>query len=134
MIGWIVAVLAVFFVQTLVPSTIRYLGGSGRRRKLLIALGPRDDPPPMPRAGQRAQRALRNMFEALPIFLTLSLLSLILNTAGGLASLGAAVFFFARLLYLPCYDYGVFALRSIVWAVGFAGLILMIIPILALAG
>jgi uncharacterized MAPEG superfamily protein len=130
MIGWILAVLALFVGQTLLAPGLQYLGGSAPRLpRLKIALGPRDETPPMPISAERAQRALRNLFEALPVFLTLAILSLHLGVADGLATNAAAVFFVARLVYAPCYLLGAFALRSVVWAVSFAALILMSIPV-----
>jgi uncharacterized MAPEG superfamily protein len=71
----ILAVLALFVLQTLLPASFRYLlAGPGTARRLKIALGPRDTQPPMPPMGARAERALANLHEALPVFLTLALL------------------------------------------------------------
>ncbi len=78
----------------------------------------------------RMERALRNMFEALPVFLTLALLAVIQGIDSGLAVTGAAVFFFARVAYVPAYGSGIVLLRSGVWTVGFVGLILMVVGIL----
>jgi uncharacterized MAPEG superfamily protein len=134
MVGWILAVLALLFFQTLLPPAIRY-AASGKRlgEVTAAALGPRDRPLPMPPAGERAQRALANLFEGLPIFLTLALLSLILGAATGLATAGAAVFFFARVAYVPCYVFAIAGLRSAVWAVGVIGLLMMAAAVLMAA-
>ncbi|MDP8999899.1 MAG: MAPEG family protein, partial [Myxococcota bacterium] len=77
MIALILAVLALFVVQTFVPSVIRQRLATGIRAHVAIAIGPRDDPPPISQALGRAQRALANMQEALPVFLTLALLHII---------------------------------------------------------
>jgi hypothetical protein len=62
MIAWILAVLGLFVAQTLLPSTVRYLSvGEGLRGRVWLALGPRDQEPPQPRLGARAQRALGDM-------------------------------------------------------------------------
>jgi uncharacterized MAPEG superfamily protein len=131
MVGWILAVLALLFFQTLLPPAIRY-AASGRRLGDLIgaALGPRNKPLPMPVAGERAQRALANLFEGLPIFLTLALLSLILGIDDGMASLGAGLFLAARVLYVPCYVFAISGVRSGVWAIGVLGLLVMAAAVL----
>ncbi len=134
MVFWILAVLALLFFQTLLPPAIRYAANGRRLAEVAAAaLGPRDRPLPMPVAGERAQRALANLFEGLPIFLTLALLSLILDAASGLASVGAAVFFIARVAYVPCYVFGIAGVRSAVWAVGVVGLLMMAVAVLMAA-
>lgn len=129
---WITAVLALFFLQSLLPASICYLGDRSKiGARLLVALGPRDNPPPMPTVGERAERALKNMFEALPIFLTFALLAIYHGRADGLALTGAQVFFVARLFYVPAYMSGVPYIRSALWTVGLVGLVMMVIPVVA---
>ena len=84
----------------------------------------------MPVAGERAARALANLSESLPVFLTLALLILMLDVDGPAAQAGAGVFLVARALYVPCYVFGVFAVRSIVWTVAGFGLLAMAAVIL----
>ncbi len=129
MVLLILLVLALFVFQTLLPASFRYMGREAGR-PLSVALGPRDDPPPQGRMGGRAARALANMQEALPVFLTLALLNLYLGT-GDLALTGATVFLVARVLYVPAYLAGIPGLRTLIWAAGVVGLVLMLIPILA---
>jgi uncharacterized MAPEG superfamily protein len=62
--------------------------------------------------GARSERALANMHEALPVFLALALLNLIVATAADMAVTGATVFFVARLLYVRLSG-RVMALRTI---------------------
>ena len=126
----ILLVLALFVVQTLLPMRFRYLQVKGMGQKLAQSLGPRDDPPPQTKMGGRAERALANLQEALPVFLTLALLNLILGS-GSLAVAGAWVFFVGRLLYVPAYLSGITGLRSLVWAASPVGLVMMLIPILS---
>lgn len=126
-------VLALFVVQTLLPSVFRYGGGTSLGRNLVIALGPRDAPPPQSTVGGRAERALANLQEAMPVFLALALLNLILGTAAALATTGATVFLVSRVLYVPAYLAGVPVIRTLCWMGGVAGLILMLIPVLGRA-
>jgi len=123
----ILLVLALFVVQTLLPASFRYLSSPGA---VNLALGPRDDPPPLGRIGGRAERALANMHEALPVFLALALLNLIVGT-GDLAVTGATVFLVARVLYVPAYLWGVMGLRTLIWLVSVAGLVMMLLPLLS---
>ena len=123
----ILAVLALFVLQTYLPATIRYLlAGPGTLDRLRVALGPRDEQPPLSPMGGRAARALANMQEAMPVFLGLALLHVAKGTAEGLPTTGAMVFFLARVLYVPSYLSGISGLRSLVWGVSWVGLGMMI--------
>jgi uncharacterized MAPEG superfamily protein len=126
MLDWLLAVLGLFVLQTFVPPALRYFGGGRVIAALRIAAGPRDQQPPMPIVGERATRALANMHEALPVFLALALLHMLAPSDTALASRGAAVFFFARLVYVPAYMSGVIGLRSALWVVSWVGLAMMI--------
>jgi uncharacterized MAPEG superfamily protein len=130
MVLLILLVLALFVVQTLLPSCFRFMGDGEVGKKIAVALGPRDTPPPQSVVGGRAERALANMHEALPVFLALALLNLIVGTAADMAVTGATVFFVARLLYVPAYLAGIMALRTLIWVVSLAGLIMMLLPLL----
>lgn len=128
MTGWILAVLALFFVQTLLPSMAR--AATRAPEQLRFLRGNRDLRPEAPVMAARMERALRNMFEALPVFLGLALLAVVQGQTDGWALTGAAVFFVARLLYVPAYGSGVVWLRSAVWSVGHAGLAMMVAGVL----
>jgi uncharacterized MAPEG superfamily protein len=71
------------------------------------------------------------MIEAILIFIPLALLAEIQGGAGGLAKAGAAVFFFARVLYIPAYVSGVLGIRSAIWVIGHAGLVMVAIAVLS---
>lgn len=89
------------------------------------ALGPRDAPLPTLPAAERAARALGNFMETLPIFLTLSVLVLVLGADGPTARLGAAIYVVGRVGYVPCYVFGISVLRSVVWGVAGIGLLVL---------
>lgn len=126
----VLLVLALFVVQTLLPASFRFLSGGDTGGKLATALGPRDQPPPQSVIGARAERALANMLEALPVFLALALLNLIVGTAAGMAISGATVFLVARILYVPAYLAGIPGLRTLIWLGGWVGLVMMLLPLL----
>ena len=88
--------------------------------------GSRDDEgTPGPIHG-RAKRAHANLQENFPVFALFGVLSMIVAGADtGMALLGAQLFVVARVLYLPLYLFAVPLVRSMVFAVGWVGLILM---------
>lgn len=123
----ILLVLALFVIQTLLPNRFREKGSES---SVQAALGPRDNPPPYTVIGARAARALANMQEALPVFLALALLNLIVGTAAEIAITGAWIFLLARIVYVPAYLSGITGLRTVVWAVSLVGLALLVAPLL----
>jgi len=130
MTTWILAVLGLFVVQTLMPALIRSAANSDAKASMTEALGPRDNPTPLPTSGERAVRAAANMQEALPVFLTLALLAVFKGgETAATASTGAMIFFAARLVYVPLYVGGVPIVRSLAWTGGWVGLVMMLLPI-----
>ena len=91
--------------------------------------GPRDEgrEPRGAHAG-RATRALRNFLETYPAFVALALG---LSVAGKTGALGAALWFWARVIYLPLYRFGGPSLRTLAWIVAAGGLVLMVIRLLS---
>jgi uncharacterized MAPEG superfamily protein len=129
MVLLILLVLALFVLQTLLPGRFREPFPEGGKGKLMENLGNRDHVRPLTVVGERATRALANMHEALPVFLALALLNMIVGTAAGLAVTGATLFLIARVAYVAIYVAGVPVLRTLVWAVSWVGLALMIAPL-----
>ena len=93
--------------------------------------GARDEsmPPLSPMAG-RLERAQANLFETLPLFMGFVLVGHLagIHTAG--TALGAQIYFWARVAYVPLYAFGVKQVRSLVWLVGLAGLVMVAWPVL----
>ena len=89
MVLLILLVLALFVMQTLLPGRFREPAPEGGKGKLTENLGNRDHMRPLTVVGERAARALANMHEALPVFLALALLNMIVGTAAGMAVTGA---------------------------------------------
>jgi uncharacterized MAPEG superfamily protein len=129
MVLLVLLVLALFVLQTLLPGRFREPSPEGGKGKLVENLGNRDHVRPLTVVGQRATRALDNMHEALPVFLALALLNMIVGTAAA-AVLGATVFLVARVVYVAIYLAGIAVVRTLVWVVSWVGLALMIAPLL----
>jgi uncharacterized MAPEG superfamily protein len=130
MVLLILLVLALFVVQTMLPGRFREPSPEGGKGKLVENLGNRDHQRPLTVVGRRAERALDNMHEALPVFLALALLNMIVGTAAGMAVTGATVFLIARIVYVAIYVAGVPVVRTLVWGVSWVGLVMMLVPLL----
>lgn len=91
---------------------------------LKAGLSNRDDVPEATLLGGRAERAAANSIEALLLFVPLALVAQLAGSAEQVL-LGATVFLWARIAYLPIYLVGIVYLRSIVWAIGIVGLAMM---------
>lgn len=130
MVLLVLLVLALFVLQTLLPGRFREPSPDGGKGKLVENLGNRDHVRPLTVVGERAARALANMHEALPVFLALALLNMIVGTAASDAITGATIFLIARVLYVGVYLAGVPVVRTLIWAASWIGLVMMIIPLL----
>jgi uncharacterized MAPEG superfamily protein len=78
----------------------------------------------------RVQRAHRNMLESLVLFATLVLVAHVSGQANSTTAFGAALFFYARLAYAVIYWAGIPWLRTGVWTVGLAGLVMILLQLL----
>jgi len=130
MVALVLLVLALFVLQTLLPNRFRERPAAGGPGTLTEVLGNRDHMPPLTVTGQRAARALANMHEALPVFLALALMNMIVAPQAAQAVTGATIFLIARVLYAIVYMLGIPVLRTLIWAAGWVGLILMLLPLL----
>lgn len=91
-----------------------------------VGLSNREHLPEATPMGARAERAAQNTKENFILFVALAFVA----QAAGMAEqavLGATLFFWARVVYLPVYILGITYLRSAVWGVGIAGLVLMLL-------
>ena len=75
----------------------------------------------------RANRSLNNLFETLPIFIGLVLLSIINDVDN---SLLAMIWLLSRMIYVPVYIAGINYLRTGIWAIALICLIIMSINFL----
>ena len=122
MTTWILAVLALYFVQ-IYATALFYVPSVS----LLKLAGGRDALPDKGRLGLRADKALVNMKENLPFFLVPAVLAYVLpSTDMGMAILGAQMFFWGRLAYVPAYVTGIPGPRSIAYGVALVGNIITV--------
>ena len=111
--------LVLAFVQILLFDFAR-TGQYGRKWNT----GPRDETMPAlsPVAG-RLSRAQYNLYETLPLFIGAVLVAHLAGRENAITAMGAQVYFWGRVVYVPLYAFGVRMLRSIVWLVSTAGLL-----------
>lgn len=89
----------------------------------------RDDMPELTGWAGRARRAYFNMLEALPLFAALVLVAHALGVSNAMTVLGAQLFFWGRAAHMLVYYAGVPFLRTGVWLVSAAGLILIFLQL-----
>jgi uncharacterized MAPEG superfamily protein len=90
------------------------------------AIGPRDEAgPPSTRIGARLERALANFLETFVFFAAAVLLLQVVGKHTANSALGAQLYFWARLAYVPTYAAGIPFLRTLVWAVSLVGIVLV---------
>lgn len=94
------------------------------------ALGPQDEQPETGKIAGRAARALRNFLETYPAFVAVALLIVATDQSTTLTAAGAALWFWARIAYLPVYLSGIPGIRSLVWFLAVIGLLMMAWPFL----
>ena len=78
----------------------------------------------------RLERALRNFLETFPLFAAVVLAAQVTDTHNALTWLGAQLYFWARVGYVPLYAAGVPVVRSLVWNVATIGILLFVAALL----
>lgn len=98
-----------------------------RQRGVRWNAGPRDGvPTPLGGIAGRLDRASNNFRETFALFAAAVLAVVLLQKGTAYSALGAQVWFWARLAYVPAYAIGIPFLRSMIWAVSLAGLVLVV--------
>ena len=81
-------------------------------------------------AADRASRASRNFLETFPFFAAAVLAVLVGQCANTTTALGAQLYIWARVVYLPVYIIGIPYLRTLVWAVSLVGILMVLSGVL----
>ncbi|MBV8779615.1 MAG: MAPEG family protein, partial [Alphaproteobacteria bacterium] len=85
--------------------------------------GNRDSLPPLTGWAGRAQRAYRNTYESLPLFIVLVLAAHLAGRTNGTVLLGCQLFFWGRVAHWLIYLAGIPWVRTLAWLVAVIGLI-----------
>jgi uncharacterized MAPEG superfamily protein len=116
------ATLILALVQILLTAHLRT-----RQYGVTWNTGARDEAmPPLKPLPARMLRAQENLFETLPLFIAAVLGATVAGRLGTLTSIGAHLYFFGRLIYLPIYAAGIPLVRTLVWVAATGGLVLVI--------
>jgi uncharacterized MAPEG superfamily protein len=97
------------------------------QRGLGWAASARDDiKPPLTGIGGRLDRARANFLETFPLFAAVVLIAHLLQHHDSVTVLGAQLYFWARLAYVPVYAAGIPYLRTLIWAASIVGIVLVL--------
>ena|SRR6185503_9937513 len=98
------------------------------QRGLRWALGPRDAPvAPLVGIAGRLERSVRNFLETFGLFLAAAWLAQSSGRTPGIVLLGAELYLWGRILYVPLYASGVPVVRTVAWAAATVGIVLILI-------
>jgi len=84
---------------------------------------------PLTGIGARLERAQRNFFETFPLFAAVVLAVVLAQRGSAETALGAQLYLWARIAYVPLYAFGVPYVRSIAWAVALWGLLKLLLAL-----
>jgi uncharacterized MAPEG superfamily protein len=97
---------------------------STRQRGVAWNAGNRDaEMPALTGVAARTARASANFLETFPFFAAAALGVVVAHLNSATTALGAQMYFWARLAYLPVYTIGIAYLRTAIWVVALLGLL-----------
>lgn len=115
-LGWSIALGLVYVLAAAALGTWQ--------RGLKWNVGNRDgDAKPLTGMAARAARANRNFLETYVFFAAGVLAVVLAHKSNAWSALGAQIYFWARVVYLPVYVVGIPYLRTLVWAASFWGIL-----------
>ena len=92
-------------------------------------VGARDEMPPVSPVTGRLDRAFKNYLETFGFFAVGVLLLHATGKANAQSAMGAQIYFWARVVYMPAYAVGVPFLRTVVWAAAMVGIVMVLLPL-----
>jgi uncharacterized MAPEG superfamily protein len=101
-------------------------GAARRQQNMKWAAGPRDEPMPIHGVAGRLDRAFRNFMETFPLFAAALVVAYLGGKLGTLTLWGSSLYVAGRAVYIPVYAAGVPVLRTLVWFVSLAGLVMVL--------
>ena len=96
---------------------------------LAYNMGPRDEQKPLTGVGARVQRAFANYMQTFPFFAAAVLMAHAAGRHGWLTVVGAQLFFWARLAYVPLYAAGIPVARTVAFGAATLGIVLILIAL-----
>lgn len=117
--------VALVLIQVVIAAV-----GAATEVGLPTLAGNRENVPAFEGWAGRAARAHRNVLENVVLFGILVLVAHVAGRANEMTALGAQLFFWARVAYVPIYLIGIPWVRTGVYAVSIAGLIIIFMQLL----
>jgi len=122
----LIAAIVLGFVHLIAASHAASL-----QRSYRWTAGARDETlPPLTGVAGRLARASANFAETFPYFAALVLAVEVTGQRDAYSYWGVVLYVGARVAYLPLYAFGVFLVRSLVWNVATAGIVLLLVALL----
>lgn len=112
-------------ILALVQMVVAVLGAQSQV-SLPVLAGNREGMPALTGWASRAARAHMNLLESLVVFAVFVLVGHATNHFNATTALGANLFFWGRLAYAIVYIVGIPWLRTLIWAVSVAGILLVL--------
>ena len=104
--------------------------GSLSGRGMAWGIGPRDEGwPALGKFGGRLERAWKNFLETFPLFAVAVLLGNALGKHTANSAVGAQIYVWARLLYVPAYVFAIPFTRTLIWAASLVGVVMVLAAI-----
>lgn len=128
-LSYLVSAIALYFVMIAVQAFL-----SNIENKPAVMAGGRDGVTDKGVMLGRARRANANMVESLLMFVPLVLVAYVTDNLNDMTELGAGLFLAARIVYAPIYWFGIPWLRTLVWAAGLVGIVLIFLQVLPFSG
>ena len=119
------AIAGVLLLLTLIQGTrnVLVLG-------LPTAAGNQHDIAPWTGANDRLNRAIRNLIEAVAIFVPLAVAVEVMGLTNSTTALGAEIFLISRIIHAVVYVVGVPWVRTTAWTGGVIGILMVASPLL----
>lgn len=119
MLGWVVVL---GLLQLMLAATL----STAQRGARWNASARDGEVRPLQGVAARMDRAWRNFMETFPFFAALALAVVVAERDSAGTALGAQLYFWSRVVYVPVYAAGIPYLRTLVWLVGMVGLLQML--------
>ena len=95
------------------------------------AAGARDEKRAAGLMGERLRRAYQNHLETLPVFAIAVVLVHLSDRSNATTALASQVYVVARIAYVPAYLFGIAYLRSAIWGIATAAIVIILFVALA---
>lgn len=96
-------------------------------RGLPWGAGARDETaPPLGKTGARVERAYKNFLETFVFFAAAVLMANALGKHTAMSALGAEIYFWSRLAYVPVYALGIPFVRTAIWIASLVGIAMVL--------